>query len=510
MLGARRSGRQAVAAVPRRARSASPRVVAAVTEAPHDIEAEQAVLGACMESRKVVEQVNAVLDGSNDFYRPAHQMIWRALVDLALTERPTDPIVLRDELRRRGELARVGDGAYLLKLQAAAPVGVEAEHHARIVASCGLRRRALEALEDGERRLRSPESDPEDAVADVMAALDFTQQESAAAGPDFVLLDDFLAIEDEPTQWRIDGLWPVGGRVVAAAQFKAGKTTMRDNVVRALVDKEQFLGKFDVTPPEGRVVIIDNELDERMLRRWLRDQNISNTHQVAVLPLRGRVGTFNLLDRATRARWAAKLRAVDAAVVVLDCLRPVLDALGLSEDKDAGRFLVAFDALLNEAGVSEGLVNHHMGHNGERSRGDSRIVDWPDVTWRLVREKGEDGETLAEARRYFAAYGRDVDQAEGLLSYDRETRRLHLEGGDRRETAADGVIPDILDYLTENPGASGRAIEAALQEMHKQRDIRTALRRAVERREVDTTNGPRRSVLHFVAEPKRVSALSAS
>ncbi len=107
--------------------------------------------------------------------------------------------------------------------------------------------------------------------------------------------------------------------------------------MRALADDEMFLGRFAVNAPEGRVVVIDNELDERMLRRWLRDQGVRNVERVAVLPLRGRVGTFDLLDDDTRARWATKLREVDASVVLFDCLRPVLDALGLSEDKDAGR-----------------------------------------------------------------------------------------------------------------------------------------------------------------------------
>ncbi|GAB2836343.1 hypothetical protein GCM10027176_45850 [Actinoallomurus bryophytorum] len=477
-----------------------------------DIDAERAVLGACMTSAAAVERAIDVLDGSDDFVRPAHRMIWRALVDLTVTGRPTDPVVLRDELRRRGEIARVGEGAYLAELYAVAPPGVEIEYHAGIVAGLGTRRRALEVVEHARQRLQSPEADAAEVVTDVIAALDLTRQERAGAlgGPEFILLDDFLAVEDEPAFYRVDGLWPVGGRIVAAAQFKAGKTTMRDNVVRALVDKEEFLGAFSVTPPEGRVVIIDNELDERMLRRWLRDQGIVNTRQVAVLSLRGKVGTFDLRDRAGRARWATKLRAIEASVVILDCLRPVLDALGLSEDKDAGQFLVAFDALLDEAGVSEGLVNHHMGHNGERSRGDSRILDWPDVTWRLVREKGEDGETLADARRYFSAYGRDVDVPEGLLTYDQPHRRLLLAGGTRRETAADAVIPDILDYLTGNPGASGRAVESALSpHPHKRLDVRTALRRAIGQGKVDTAEGPRRAILHFATTPENASAPSA-
>jgi len=147
-------------------------------------------------------------------------------------------------------------------------------------------------------------------------------------------------------------------------------------------------------------VLIDNELDERMLRRWLREQGIKNTHRVHVLSLRGRVGSFSSLDDQVRARFASMIREVQGAVVLFDCLRPVVDALGLSGDKDAGRFLIAFDALLAEAGASEAVIAHHMGHTGERSRGDTRVRDWPDTEWQLIRE-ATDGQQTAEARRFF-------------------------------------------------------------------------------------------------------------
>ena len=97
---------------------------------------------------------------------------------------------------------------------------------------------------------------------------------------------------------------------------------------------------------------------------------------VELVSLKGRAASFNILDPQTRAEWAATLRGVD--VIILDCLRPILDAFRLDENRDAGRFLVAFDALLIEVGGGspvDGIVVHHMGHTDERSRGDSRIIE---------------------------------------------------------------------------------------------------------------------------------------
>ncbi|MDH3043713.1 AAA family ATPase [Gordonia alkanivorans] len=260
-----------------------------------------------------------------------------------------------------------------------------------------------------------------DALARTLTA----QREAAVVPPVPVTLADLLAQPDDTATYRIEELWPTGGRILLAAQYKSGKSTMVGNVLRTLVDGGQFLDRFDVSPV-GKVAVIDTELDTRTLRRWLREQSIENTDRVSVLPLRGAVSAFDILDPATRSRWAAQL--ADAEVVILDCLRPVLDALGLSEDKDAGRVLVAFDALLAEIGASEGVVVTHMGHQNERARGDSRLLDWPDALWKIVRG-GDDTNDDGSRARYFSAVGRDVSVPEGCLTFDRETRHLTYADG---------------------------------------------------------------------------------
>ena len=103
-----------------------------------------------------------------------------------------------------------------------------------------------------------------------------------------------------------------------------------------------------------------------------------------------------------------------------------------------------------------------MGHAGERSRGDSRLRDWPDVECRLVRDESndEDGDT-DPAARYLAAYRRDVDQPEQLLGYDGTTRRLTIAGGSRKDTKVEALIAAVVQYVTGGPGCSQNAIEKA-------------------------------------------------
>ncbi|WP_269939041.1 AAA family ATPase [Arthrobacter sp. HY1533] len=298
------------------------------------------------------------------------------------------------------------------------------------------------------------------------------EREAGQGKPRMIGLREFLNEPDEDVQYRISEVWPTGGRVVFAAQYKAGKSTAVGNVIRALADGSPFLGQF-TTAPARRIILIDNELDQRTLRRWLRDQDVQNADAVTLIPLRGMVGAFDILDDDTRKQWAAALATTGADVIILDCLRPVLDALGLSEDKDAGRFLVTFDALLHGAGAAEALVVHHMGHGGERSRGDSRILDWPDATWKLVRQDGED----LTSPRYFSAFGRDVEVSESLLQYDPDTRHLDIIGGSRRRSKTEDALGKLLKFLSvqERP-VSGNWIEKNIERGYGSQTWRDALK----------------------------------
>lgn len=267
-------------------------------------------------------------------------------------------------------------------------------------------------------------------------------------------LNAFLETPDEPAQYRIDQLWPRGGNVLLAAQQKAGKTTMIANLVRCLVDDELFLGKYNVEPITGQIVLLDNELDERMLRRWLREQDIEHSDQVHVIPMKGRLSTFRILEDATRTRWSERLSG--AQVLILDPMRPVLDALGLSEDKEAGRFLQAWDALKVEAGADETVVVHHMGWTSGHARGDSRMVDWADVNWKIEKEKPQANDELFSpltdsgdgGKRYYTAHGRDVYVPKGLLEYDSASRRLlYIDKPTAEQALAMHIRPLIEAYV---------------------------------------------------------------
>lgn len=304
------------------------------------------------------------------------------------------------------------------------------------------------------------------------------------------------------TPWRIRDWQTQNSRVMLAAQFKAGKTTLVGNLIRSLVDGDPFLGCFDVTPVTGTVGVLDFEMSESQLDEWLRTQQIQHDDRVIVVPMRGRAAAFNILDAAVRAEWSERLRGLHCVYLIVDCVRPIMDALGLDEHRDAGRLLVAFDALLAQSAIAEAALVQHMGHTGERSRGDSRLRDWPDVEWRLMRQDEE-----PSSARFITAYGRDVDVSESQLEFDPITRRLTVAGGSRRDAKSADALVDILATLSESAAPmTGRAIKSALRDSEHARDVLdAALRYGSKTGALIQTPGPHNSKLYLPGSSVRVS-----
>lgn len=267
-----------------------------------------------------------------------------------------------------------------------------------------------------------------------------------------VMLHDFLDQPDEVSQFRIEGMWPAQGRVLLAAAAKSGKTTLvAANLLPSLVDGKAFLGKFECQSVAGKVVLLNMEVGENTLRRWLRDSSIINRHKVVIANLRGKAAALSLHTDKGRERFITWLRAQDAEVVILDPLAPVLASLGLDENSNAdiAQFFSWWSQVLAEAGVTDDLVVHHTGHAGQRSRGASRLLDEPDAVWTLTRDADEStGEfSRIDPVRYLSVYGRDVDLAAEALSFDPTTRTLNLTGQNKaqvKEQSMDELIASVM------------------------------------------------------------------
>jgi replicative DNA helicase len=242
---------------------------------PHDVAAEQCVLGGMLLSKDAISDVIEVIR-PYDHYRPAHQIIHEVVLDLYGRGEPADAITVANELTRRGEIGRVGGAPYLHTLIASVPTAANAGYYARIVRERAILRRLVEA---GTRIVQfgyAGDAEADDLVdraqAEVYAITDHRVTEDYHSLADIMpgALDEIEAIGSRggamtgvPTGFAdldslTNGLHP-GQMIVIAARPAIGKSTLALDFARAAAIKHG-LGTAFFSLEMGR-----NEITMRLL-----------------------------------------------------------------------------------------------------------------------------------------------------------------------------------------------------------------------------------------------------
>ena len=227
---------------------------------PHDVAAEQCVLGGMLLSKDAISDVIEVIR-PHDHYRPAHQVIHEVVLDLYGRGEPADAITVANELTRRGEIGRVGGAPYLHTLIASVPTAANAGYYARIVRERAILRRLVEA---GTRIVQfgyAGEAEADDLVdraqAEVYAITDHRVTEDYHSLADIMpgALDEIEAIGSRgdgmtgvPTGFAdfdslTNGLHP-GQMIVIAARPAVGKSTLALDFARAAAIKNGLSTAF--------------------------------------------------------------------------------------------------------------------------------------------------------------------------------------------------------------------------------------------------------------------------
>ncbi len=216
---------------------------------PQDMEAEQCVLGAMLMSKDAIADVVEALRGT-DFYRPAHEQVYDAVVDLYGRGEPADAITVSAELGKRGELTRVGGAPYLHTLLSSVPVAANAGYYAEIVREKAILRRLVNASIRIGQMSYAGEGDVDGIVdraqAEVYAVTDRNASEDYKPLSELMqpTLDEMEAISSRggnlggvPTGFAelddlTNGLHP-GQMVIVAARPGMGKSTLALDLARS-------------------------------------------------------------------------------------------------------------------------------------------------------------------------------------------------------------------------------------------------------------------------------------
>jgi hypothetical protein len=249
-------------------------------------------------------------------------------------------------------------------------------------------------------------------------------------------LEAELQMPEQEIDWVIPNLMPTGSNVTITAQYKAGKTTLVNNLAKALADGTQFLNYFKEANHPGRIVIFNYEVSEHQYRKWMKSIEFQNAGKITLVHLRGKA--VPLVSDYVRNEVVEILKKLECQTWILDPFARAFTGSGdENSNSDVGVFLDQLDIIKERAGVSNLILPVHTGRAQEsgidRARGATRIDDWADVRW--ILKKTEDG-------RFFSADGRDVMLEEQMLRFDDATRHLTLGGADAK-TAKKRNLEDL-------------------------------------------------------------------
>ncbi len=222
---------------------------------PQSIEAEACTLGSMILDSPCIDVVVQVVRAEH-FYRPAHQLIFQAVVDLREASGPIDLVTVRDELDRRKQLDNIGGVEYLVDLVEGVPSSANAEYYATIVRDKALLRNLIVAATDILREAHESADEPADIID--RAEHEVFQIASQQIGDQAVTLKNLLhetfeTLEKNEGQLitgiasgyhRLDELtagFQDGEMIILAARPSMGKTSCLLNIA-------EYMGVVDRIP----------------------------------------------------------------------------------------------------------------------------------------------------------------------------------------------------------------------------------------------------------------------
>jgi len=254
---------------------------------PHNIEAEESVLGSMLLSKDAIAEVLELLH-EDDFYRPAHRAVFQSILSLYSHGQAVDAVTVAELLRRDGALQDIGGAPFLFTLVSGVPTAANAAYYARIVKEAGVLRRLIDV---GTRIVQLGFETPQDTERAVdMAESLVYQVAQGRVSEDYqslhqVLLETMDVVDQlHNNQREITGI-PTGfdaldritaglqnsNLIIVAARPGVGKSTLgldiaRNTAVREKIPTAVFSLEMSKTELALRLICAECGLDMQKLR----------------------------------------------------------------------------------------------------------------------------------------------------------------------------------------------------------------------------------------------------
>jgi hypothetical protein len=220
---------------------------------PHNLDAEQCVLGSILVQEGMLEKIIGLLS-PEDFYGDAHQEIYAAMLALREKNNPQDLITVANLLKERNRLERAGGPAYLAGLTEIVPFASRISHYARIVQEKAILRRLIRTTSEITSRCYQGHEDIGNLLEDARRVGDVVL--SATSLPEKI---DLAATFSGPPP-ELDWVWPgfLAGTVgVLVAAGGTGKSYWALQAAMAVADGSGDSDLLGLAPAHGGRVNVD-------------------------------------------------------------------------------------------------------------------------------------------------------------------------------------------------------------------------------------------------------------
>lgn len=356
---------------------------------PQSIEAEQSTLGAMLIEPAAIDKAAALLFPA-DFYREEHRVMFAATLALHKQGKPVDLITLPEELKARGQFAKIGGIEFVTALFDTVPTAANVEYHAGIVAEKSRLRALLTAAETTAAAARVEGADPADIARRMEEAagraLQGASKTPAARLPP--LAERVVDMADVlPPPSEIPFLWWVltpGMIHWLSAPPGLGKSTVAYNIVTALAEGQALWG-FPVAKP-CKTLYVDLESGDFVLAAKL-ERLYKGSPRV-------RGGLLFLKDIRLPGEVADLVRFCQAQavdLVVFDTAARTFRLEDENSNSEVGRTITPILDAIKNAGIAS-LVIGHTSKGGTGARGASATEGNVDVTLSLELHRGKIGD----------------------------------------------------------------------------------------------------------------------
>ncbi|MEV5510467.1 AAA family ATPase [Streptomyces orinoci] len=420
------------------------------TSMPHDDELERCVLGCVVCYPDRFADLSLILE-PDDFYNPAHSILWSTLGQRLERGEPVDPPALTAALAAADNLRSAGGPAYVSALpQYAVPDATwhadEVKRLARLRAARQLGARLMQATAQPGAEL----TDLAALVVDALPVLEANDSSGRASRPVFWTADALYRAEFPEPRWAVPDLIPEGLTVLTGAP-KVGKSWICLGLGLAVATGGKALDAIPVQQGEALYLALE-DTPRRMqsrLHRVLGDQPPPEALHIHVELPAGLGGIRRWLDQHPTAR-----------LVIVDVLQRVRSDTGRETSAYAADY-AAITALkrLADAYQVAFIVVHHIRK--------AQSADWMDATSGTNGINGAADATLyfsrarGEAEGLLNLTGRDVEENEYALRRSEGSMTWHLMDGPADIATATEPNAKILAHLHEHGPATPKEVAAA-------------------------------------------------